>query len=138
MVAAMNILRWGFDPSKTAPESKMAEAVYVSSNDTVSVSYGGNQLILALDLQEEETAYLSDDSLKGFKENVDFSDKKDMSSVRQLFYQNGYRAIRYDLDHYGTEEAWAVYDPSCISIKQIRLSPEPILQTKPKQLLVAH
>jgi len=35
--ATIGILRWGFDPSKIAPGSKMAEAVYISASDTVSV-----------------------------------------------------------------------------------------------------
>ncbi len=46
-----------------------------------------------------------------------------MSVVRELFYKNGYRAVKYDLKHYGTEKAWAIYDPSCISIKTIRRAP---------------
>lgn len=45
-----------------------------------------------------------------------------MADVRELFYQNGYRAIQYSLRFYGTTEALAVYDPSCISIKEIKPS----------------
>lgn len=122
--SAVGILRWGFDPSRTAPESKMAEAIYVSENDAVSVEYGKDQLMLSLDLREEEVAYLSDNDLNAFKNDKNFSDKTTMAAVRQLFYQNGYRAIRYDLQCFGQEVAWAVYDSSCISITEIRPSPQ--------------
>lgn len=103
----------------------MAEAVYVSASKVVSASYGEDQLILSLDLREGEIAYVKDSALDKFarKSKKDFEDKKVMAAVRELFYQNGYRAIKYDLDHYGKEEAWAVYDPSCISINKIKPSP---------------
>ncbi len=121
--AAIGILRWGFNPAKAGSGAKIAQAVYVSASNTVSTSYGEDQLIVSIDLREEEIAYLSDDDLEEFTKNKDFSDKKVMAAVRELFYQNGYRAIKYDLDHYGLEEGWAIYDPSCISIKEIRPSP---------------
>lgn len=120
---AIGILRWGFDPSRTAPGSKMAEAVYVSADDAVSATYGEDQLVLSLDLREGEIAYVNSDALSALKTGKDFSDKKVMALVRELFYQNGYRAIKYDLSHYGREEAWAVYDESCIFITKIQLSP---------------
>lgn len=125
---AIGILRWGFDSSRTAPGSKMAEAVYVSASDAVSVVYGRDQLILALDLREGEFAYVSDQALNEFNQKIDrdLSDKKVMAAVRDLYYQNGYRAIRYDLNCYGGEEAWAVYDESCISITKVQFSPTPI------------
>ncbi|MBF8262869.1 MAG: hypothetical protein HW387_534 [Parachlamydiales bacterium] len=119
--AAIGILRWGFDPSKTAPGAKMAEAVYVSASDTVSATYGDNQLILRLDLREGEIAYLDDTALHGHI-RFNSSDKKAMAAVRELFYLNGYRAIKYDLNDHGLEEGWAVYDLSCISIQQITRS----------------
>lgn len=75
-----------------------------------------DQLILSLDLREGEVAYANDQILKEFTKDKDFSDKKVSSTVRELYYRNGYRAIKYDLDHYGTEEAWAIYDSSCVSI----------------------
>lgn len=124
--AAIGILRWGFNPHKTASGAKMAEAVYVSASDTVSAAYGEDQLILSLDLRPGEIAYASNETLGEFTMRIgkDLSDKKVMSAVRELYYQNGYRAIKYDLDHhYGKEEAWAIYDPSCISITKIRPSP---------------
>lgn len=125
---SIGILRWGFDPSRTASGSKMAEAVYVSASDVVSVAYGIDQLVLSLDLREGEIAYASNRALGEFtlKTGKDLSDKKVMAAVRELYYQNGYRAIKYDLDHYGTGEAWAVYDKSCISITKIQLSPTAI------------
>ncbi len=65
-----------------------------------------------------------------------------MAAVRELYYQNGYRAIKYDLDHYGTEEAWAVYDESCISIIKVQLSPTAIPIAVPvshrRQLIAAY
>jgi hypothetical protein len=135
--AAIGILRWGFDPTKTASGAKMAEAVYVSANDVVSAAYGTDQLILSLDLREVEIAYASDETLGEFTSRIgkDLSDKKVMAAVRKLYYQNGYRAIKYDLDHYGSEEAWAIYDPSCVSIKQIRPSPDatPVTVTHSQQ-----
>lgn len=123
--AAIGILRWGFNPSITASGAKMAEAVYVSARDVVSAVYGEDQLILSLDLREGEIAYANNDTLYEFTARIgkDLSDKRVMAAVRELYYQNGYRAIKYELDHYGTEEAWAIYDPSCISITQIRPSP---------------
>lgn len=126
--AAIGILRWGFNPSKTALGSKMAEAVYVSAKDVVSAVYGVDQLILSLDLREGEIAYASNCIRDNFIHSInkDLSDKKMIAAIRELFYQNGYRAIKYDLDCYGKEEAWAIYDPSCISIIQIRPSPKAI------------
>jgi hypothetical protein len=122
---AIGILRWGFDPSKTGLGAKMGNAAYVSTEKAVSATYGKDQLIVTLDLRDGEFAYLSDNALK----NIDkcFSDKKVMASVQKLFYLNGFRAIKYDLDHYGPEEAWAVYDASCISITELRpsLTPAP-------------
>lgn len=122
---AIGILRWGFDPSRTAAGAKMGDAVYVSANDVVSAAYGQDQLILSLDLREGEVAYISDANIETFERMLPsgLTPKFIMAAVRTLCYQNGYRAIRYDLDHYGREEAWAVYDPSCISIQGIRLSP---------------
>lgn len=122
--AAISILRWGFDPSRTSAGAKMAEAVYFSERATTSASYGDNQLIVSLDLREREVAYISNESLREFKNstNKDFSNKTVMAAVRDLYYQNGYRAIKYDLGDYDTEEAWAIYDPSCISIQQIKPS----------------
>ncbi len=125
---AIGILRWGFDITRTASGAKMGEAIYVSASDVVSAAYGQDQLILSLDLRETEVAYLSDSALREFQEQIGegFSDKRVMTAMRELFYQNGYRAIKYDLDHYGKEEAWAIYDPTCISIKQIRPSPNAV------------
>ena len=130
--AAISILRWGFDPNRTAPETKIANAVYVSAD------YGLGQLILTLDLREGEFAYVNDAALRKFTGSTgkNLADKKVMAAVRELFYQNGYRAIKYDLKFYGTEEAWAVYDPSCISIQQIRLSQYAVPETTYK--LLAH
>lgn len=124
---AIEILRWGFDIHKTASGSKMAEAVYVSADDAVSVEYGQDQLILSLNLKPEEICYIHDSSLSLFCSTygIDFSFKKYMPLMRQLFVQNGYRAVRYDLSHYGTEEAWAIYDPSCITITEVRPSLAP-------------
>jgi hypothetical protein len=127
--AAIAILRWGFDASRTASGSKMGEAVYVSEGKQVSFEYGGGQLVVSLDLRDSEIAHLSRDPLCTFLpgKEKDVRDKKVMASVRKLYYQNGYRAIRYNLDtRYGREEAWAVYDPSCITIKKIKQSRVPI------------
>ncbi|MBS0626365.1 MAG: hypothetical protein JSS32_09975 [Verrucomicrobia bacterium] len=133
---AMQILRWGFDPRKTAIGSKLGEAVYVSASDTVSADYGEDQLILSLDLRNGEVAYLPD----RFKDQMgwDLNNKKVMESVRKLFYLNGYRAIKYDLAHYGTEEAWAVYDPSCVTIREVRPAPLAVpLRNRNQRTLVA-
>ncbi len=138
---AIGILRWGFDPTRTSSGAKMAEAVYVSASDVVSAAYGEDQLVLSVDLREGEIAYASNWTLSEFGESIgqNLSDKKVMAAVRELFYQNGYRAIRYDLDHLGTEEAWAVYDPSCITIEEVRPSPDavPVAHGSHGQLMVA-
>lgn len=73
-------------------------------------------MILFLDLRESEVAYMDSFTFNEFIENLDLKNKKVSAAVRQLFLRNGYRAIKYDLTHYGIEEAWAVYDASCISI----------------------
>lgn len=119
--SAIGILRWGFDPRKTALGAKMGEAAYVSARPYVSAAYGVDQLILLLDLREGEIAYVTDEALGELG-----GGQEDMAAVRQLFFQNGYRAIRYDLPYYGIEEAWAIYDPSCISITKIQPSPFPV------------
>ncbi len=120
--SAISILRWGFDPTKCSLEAKMGEAIYVSADDAVSVSYGKDQLILSLDLREEEVAYITDQDLGEFAPNgVE-------KAVRELAIQNGYRAIKYDLSQSGSEEAWAVYDTSCITITEVRPSPVAMLQ----------
>jgi hypothetical protein len=123
---ALGILRWGFNPSRTQVGSKMGEAVYVSASDSVSVHYGDDQLVLELDLKENEIAYITNSDLEAFIQStgLDLSTQKGMADMHALFYQNGYRAIKYDLDCRGQEEAWAVYDPSCISIIRINPSPE--------------
>jgi hypothetical protein len=126
---AIGILRWSFDAGKTKPGSKMADAVYVSASDVVSAAYGVDQLVLSLDLRPGEIAYASDSTLGEFTRSIgqDLSDKKVMAAVRELYYQNGYRAVKYDLDHpFGRQEAWAVYDVSCISILEVRPSPDAV------------
>lgn len=128
--AAISILWSGFNPSKVAVGSKLGEATYVSAKDTVSAEYGQDQLILKLDLREREIAYLSDKDLEA--QNWNFSDKKVMSTVRELFLANGFKAIKYDLDFYGEEEAYAIYDTSCISISRVQPSPK---GTPPEALL---
>ena len=121
---AIQILRWGFDPSRTAKDSKMAEAVYVSASDVVSVAYGSDQLVLSLDVKKGEIAYASALALNNFYLSIEAPcDKKVMSAIRDLYYQNGYRAIQYPLAHHGAEKALAVYDTSCISITKVNLSP---------------
>lgn len=137
---AIGILRWGFDPSRTAPGSKMAEAVYVSAGNVVSVAYGIDQLVLLLDLREGEIAYASNQALHEFslRTGKGLSDKEVMAAVRELYYQNGYRAIKYDLDHFGREEAWAVYDESCISITKVKLSPTAIPISYGSQLVATY
>lgn len=138
--AAIGILRWGFNPSRTALGAKMAEAVYVSADAAVSATYGVDQLILSLDLREGEIAYLDDDALAAFMQRIgeDHPTKKVMAAIQELYYQNGYRAIKYDLAHRGTEEAWAIYDPSCISITQVRPSPEAMPEViEPRRILQA-
>ena len=127
--AAISILRWGFDPEKTAPGAKLGEAVYVAVENVVPAAYGTDQLELSLDLRRGEVAYLDDSTLTAYKVSLasviqgEFADKEIMQAIRELFYQNGYRAIKYDLDHEsGTEEAFAVCDPSCISIQRLDAS----------------
>lgn len=44
--------------------------------------------------------------------------------IQQLFLKNGYRAVQYQLQHYGCTDALAVYDSSVISITKINRSPE--------------
>lgn len=125
-ITAMSILRWGFDPNKTGLGSKMGNAAYVSVGDTVSVTYGNCQIVLSLDLEENEIAYLDNNPYQQLMKNKNLEDKTTMVALRELFYQNGYRAIKYDLNHYGIEEAFAVYDPSCISIDRIQSSPNAV------------
>ncbi|MGK5594681.1 MAG: hypothetical protein ACSNEK_04905 [Parachlamydiaceae bacterium] len=133
---AIGILRWGFKPTKTASGAKMADAIYVSASDAVPVVHGIDQLILSLNLRDGEVAYVDDDALRNFAITVgkDLLDKRVMAAVRKLYYRNGYRAIRYELDYYGKEEAWAIYDPSCISVTEIRLSPKAF----PRDILHLH
>jgi hypothetical protein len=130
---AIGILRWGFDPHKTKEGSKIGEAVYASAVNTVSSSYGSDQFILSLNLRENEVAYLDDDTLMKFSTGKDFSNKKTMTAIRELFLKNGYRAIQYTINHHGKEKAWAIYDVSCISI--IRVQPSPT--ARHKELLLA-
>ena len=96
-----------------------------SASNLISSQFGTDQLILSLDLNESEVAYASDKNLTEFalKINKDLSDKKNMAAVQELFYKNGYRAIKYDYQNIHKEEAWAVYDPTCITITDIQPSP---------------
>jgi hypothetical protein len=115
--AALSILNWGFDLKKVSSESKMGQAVYVSTGDAVSAAYGEDQLILSFDLRPGEVAEATEaaESFVGHR-----------GAMGWIFYQNGYRAVKYTLQssHQGTEEAWAIYDPSCITITRINPSPK--------------
>lgn len=123
---AIELVRWGLHLS-TLSDSIRGDAIYISADPEISKAYGGDQLVLALDLRDEEVAYVSSDEWELF--NFRVPAEATFLDFRELFYENGYKAIKYDL-YGGEQKTWAVYDPSCVSIVEVR--PLAIPQLEPQ------
>jgi hypothetical protein len=137
---AKNILRWGFYSTTRAAEQKLPGGIEVSVANVAFAVEASDTLRLSLDLREGGIAYVSNRALNDFsaaftkvfaeKTGRNFSDQTDIpaqrelsaarsSTLRELYYQNGYQAIKHKSDRFGKEEHWVVCDSFCMSLLQV-------------------
>lgn len=106
---SMAFLRWGFSTKGLLIQTAHEEPPPVLQD----------KLILSLDIRKEEVAlFKSDDYVQFIHDHStpNFPAEKVDAVLQELFYRNGYRAIK---DHEGLMEGWSICDPSCVSVTKL-------------------
>lgn len=123
---AKEILRGGFDTTKTCKKALFGNGVYLTPLEETAGFYGKNRLVVSLDLKKEEIAYLDPTAFATFQlEHRKLLAKENgYLSLSELLLRNGYRCVEYDLYDWKRgakiQRALVIFDPTCVSVKGIR------------------
>jgi hypothetical protein len=121
------ICQRGFDPSTTSAGAFIGDAAYFAFDRDLSEAYGGYLFEVSLTLQPGQIMFATYHAMCDHWCNLhdqtgnDRSDKKEMEIFRKLHLRKGIRALKYQFihDRRRLQEAIAVFDPTCITIKKV-------------------